>query len=88
VDDEPLILGSAKDHGVSDEDILHAYAFALGGYVDDSGERLLVMMVGPALTGVALLEIGVVERQDYDITCIVHAMPARAETLRKAGLTR
>lgn len=86
VDDEPLILGSAKDHNVADEDILSAYTFALGFYVDDTGERPLVMLVGPGIAGVTLYEVGVVERQDYDATCIVHAMQARPKTLRKAGV--
>jgi hypothetical protein len=88
VDDEPLILASAKSHEVSDEDILNAYSFALGYYVDESGERPLVMFVGTGGSGVVLYEIGVVEREDYDATCIVHAMEARDATLRKAGLSR
>ncbi|MDR2974803.1 MAG: hypothetical protein LBV00_08840, partial [Propionibacteriaceae bacterium] len=62
MDDEPLILGSADRHGVNDNDMLNAYAFALASYVDDSGDRPLVMFVGPGASGVTLYEIGVAER--------------------------
>ena len=88
MDDDPLILASAQHHGVPDDDILHAYAFAMAWYVDDSGDRPMVMFIGPARTGMILLEVGACEREDYDAICIVHAMRARPETLRKGGLTR
>jgi len=84
--DEPLILGSAHRHQVSDEDMLNAYAFALAWFVDESGTRPLIMLIGPSLSGSTLLEVGVVVRPDYDAICIVHAQAARVDTLRKGGL--
>jgi len=88
MDDDPLILESAKRHGIADEDMLHAYAFAVAWFVDDSSGRPLEMYIGPARTGMVLLEIGVAQREDYDAICIVHAMTATKATLRKGGLTR
>lgn len=43
------------------------------------------MLVGLSTSG-AVLEIGVVDRPDYGIICVVHAMTARPETLKKAGV--
>ncbi|MDR1186675.1 MAG: hypothetical protein LBK95_04365 [Bifidobacteriaceae bacterium] len=86
MDDEPLILASAKRHRLNDDDILNAYGFALAYFTDHSGERPLLMLLGPDCSGTSLLEIGVVERHDYDAVCIVHAMPARPASLQKGGL--
>ncbi|WP_068427003.1 hypothetical protein [Piscicoccus intestinalis] len=85
MDDEPLILESARRHGIDDDDILSAYAFVIGSFVDERGPRPLVMLVGLSTSG-AVLEIGVVDRPDYGIICVVHAMTARPETLKKAGV--
>ncbi|MDR0283357.1 MAG: hypothetical protein LBI33_00475 [Propionibacteriaceae bacterium] len=67
---------------------MHAYDFAVAAFSDDSGPRILVMYIGPARSGTTLIEVGAVERADYDAICLVHAMVARNETLRKGGLAQ
>ena len=73
----PVVLQSAARHGVTDEDALHAYAFAIDSFIVDEG---MVMYVGPDRSGL-LLEVGVVEW--HDELAIVHAMPARPRFLRE-----
>jgi hypothetical protein len=78
VDSEPpFVLESAGRHGVSEQDALHAYAFAVDSFIVDDG---MVMYVGPDGSG-RLLEVGVVEW--HDDLAIVHAMPARSKFLRR-----
>ena len=72
-DDEPLILPSAFKHGVSENDILHAW-------------REARMYVGPGVSGAVWYEIGTASRAGYDVELIVHAMKARKGYLRKEGL--
>jgi hypothetical protein len=72
---DPVILASARKHGVGDNDMLHAYhnpirVFSLGD---------LAMLIGADQTG-RLLEIGVATGEGVEF--IVHAMPARAKFLR------
>jgi hypothetical protein len=72
---DPVILESARKHGIHDDDILHAYrnptrVFDLDG---------LTMLIAAATDG-HLLEIGVVEGDGIDF--IVHAMTARDKFLR------
>jgi hypothetical protein len=74
--DEPIVLNSAKRHGVAEEDTLHAWAFAIDAYEVEDG---MVMYVGPARSG-APLEVGVIDWQG--ILAIAHAMPARDKFLR------
>lgn len=74
--DPPIFLQSASRHGVTEEDALHAWAFAIDAYTLREG---MVMYVGPGRAG-DLLEIGVVEW--YEELAIVHAMPARDQFLR------
>jgi len=71
---DPVILASARKHGVADEDMLHAYrnpirVFELEG---------LMMLVGGDQSG-ALLEIGVADAEGIEF--VVHAMPARTKFL-------
>lgn len=73
----PIVLDSAGRHGVSQEDALHAYAFAVDSFIVDEG---MVMYVGPDRSG-HLLEVGVVEW--HEDLAIVHAMPARPKFLRR-----
>ncbi len=73
---EPLIAPSARKHGISDDDILHAYAHPLRVFDLDEG---FTMLVGPSRAA-DLLEVGVVEGATGDV--VVHAMPARAKFLR------
>ena len=72
----PLIADSARKHGVSDEDILHAFNNPIR--VEDLDEGL-IMLVGPDHAG-NLYEIGAVD--SFDGPVVVHAMPARRKYLR------
>ncbi len=74
---EPVIASSARKHGIDDEDLLHAYRNATDAYALEEG---LVMLVGPARTGMPL-EIGVV-RSEEGTPVIVHAMEARSRFRR------
>ncbi|MCY3925822.1 MAG: hypothetical protein OXG52_10035 [bacterium] len=67
---QPVILGSARKHGVSDEDILHAYRNPIRLFdLDD-----VVMVIGPDRAA-RLLEVGIARREGVHF--IVHAMQAR-----------
>lgn len=71
---DPVILDSARKHGVHDNDMLHAYRNPIRVFEPDD----LVMIIGPARTG-ALLEIGVATAEGIDF--VVHAMSARPKYL-------
>jgi hypothetical protein len=72
---EPFIAGSARKHGVADEDMLHAYRNPIRVWPLDED---MTVFVGPDRAG-RLLEVGVV---DSDVgPAIVHAMPARPRFL-------
>lgn len=71
---DPVILASARKHGITDDDMLHAYRHPIRVFdLDD-----LTMLVGPD-EAARLLEIGVAEAEGVDF--IVHTMPARAKFL-------
>ena len=72
---DPVVLESARKHGISDADMLHAYRHPIRVFVVDD----LVMLVGGDEAG-RLLEIGVAEAEGVEF--IVHAMPARPRFLR------
>jgi hypothetical protein len=72
---DPVILASARKHGVTDEDMLHAYHHPMRVLLLDD----LTMLVGSDLSA-RLLEIGVSNREGIDF--IVHAMPARPKFIR------
>ena len=72
---EPVVIASARKHGVHDDDILHAYRHPTRVLQLDD----LVMLVGPSSTG-QLLEIGVSRADGIDF--IIHAMPARPKFTR------
>lgn len=71
---DPVILASARKHGVSDEDMLHAYRNPLRVFKLDD----LTMLIGPEPSA-RLLEIGVATAEGIDF--IVHAMAARTRFL-------
>ena len=71
---DPVILESARNHGISDNDMLHAYRNPIRVYVLDD----LVMLIGGDEAG-RLLEVGVVQAEGVEF--IVHAMPAREQFL-------
>jgi hypothetical protein len=72
---DPVILDSARKHGVGDEDSLHAYRYPIR--VFDLGD--IVMLIGADQHG-RLLEIGVAVGDGLNF--IVHVMPARPKFLR------
>ncbi len=72
---DPVILASARKHGVADEDIVHAYHHPIRVLVLDD----LTMLIGPDLSA-RLLEVGVSTREGIDF--VVHAMPARPKFIR------
>ncbi len=74
--DDPIIAESARKHGVSDEDMLHAYANPIRVFELDDG---LTMIIGGDLAAI-IYEIGVVEGTTASV--IVHAMRARDKYLR------
>ncbi len=73
---DPVILASARKHGINDNDMLHAYRNPIRVFELDE----LVMLIGAEESG-RLLEIGVVTGEDVDF--IVHAMEARPRFLRR-----
>ena len=71
---DPVILASARRHGIRDENMLHAYRNPIRVFeVDD-----LIMLIGPDESA-TLLEIGVAHGEGIDF--IVHAMAARPKFL-------
>ena len=71
---EPVILGSARKHGISDVDIVHAFRNPVQVFdLDD-----LTMLIGSSWAG-ELLEIGVAHAGSIDF--VVHAMLARPRYL-------
>jgi hypothetical protein len=73
---EPIIAESARKHGVSDEDILHAYWNPIRVFELDEG---FTMVIG-ANHAAIVFEIGVVDGIEAPV--IVHAMRAREKFLR------
>jgi hypothetical protein len=72
---DPVVLESARKHGISDDDMLHAYRNPIRVFVLDD----LVMLIGGDEAG-RLLEVGVAEAEGLEF--IVHAMPARQRFMR------
>ncbi len=73
----PAVASSALRHGLTEEQIQHAWRMAPDvGW--DAGEGVTIV-VGPGPSG-ELIEVGYVER--HEAVWIIHAMPARAKFLR------
>ena len=72
------ILPSGRKHGVSDDDIRHAFENAVASITvpDQPG---FAMMLGPDQSA-QLLKIGVLDDEDNDY--VIHAMPARPKYLK------
>ena len=71
---DPVILASARRHGVRDDNMLHAYRNPIRLFEADD----LTMLIGPDESA-TLLEIGVAHAEGIDF--IVHAMAARPKFL-------
>lgn len=74
---DPVIIASARRHGVDDEDILHAYRHPIR--IIDLPDDDLMMLIGPDQAA-RLLEIGVSTAEGIEF--VIHAMPARNKFLR------
>ncbi|AIT61393.1 hypothetical protein [Corynebacterium doosanense] len=74
--DEPIIAQSALRHGLSDDEILHAYRNPLRAW--DLGDGF-TMLIG-ANQAAIILEVGYI--QGTTAVVIVHAMRARKKFLR------
>jgi hypothetical protein len=72
---DPVVLPSARRHGITDADALHAYRQPIRVFDLDG----LTMLIGADTTG-RVLEIGVAVGDGVEF--IVHAMPAREKFLR------
>jgi hypothetical protein len=72
---DPVVLASARRHGIPDDDMLHAYRHPIRVFDLDG----LTMLVGADISG-RLLEVGVAVGEGIEF--IVHAMPARQKFLR------
>ena len=71
---DPVVLNSARKHGVSDDDMLHVYRNPIRFFdLED-----LVILIGPDRSA-RLIEIGVARSEGIEF--IVHAMAARAKFL-------
>jgi hypothetical protein len=73
---EPLIIASARKHGLADDDILHAFNHPVCYEDLDDG---FVMIVGPTRSA-QLIELGLIDTDHGPV--IVHAMTARRKYLR------
>lgn len=76
MDDDPIIAESARKHGVSDDDVMHAYAHPIRVFDLDDG---FTMIIGANLAAV-IFEIGVIDGVTSPV--IVHAVNARDRFLR------
>jgi hypothetical protein len=70
------IEASARKHGVSDDDMLHALRHHWRAFETDDPD--VTMFIGPSGAG-SPLEVGVVS--DDDGTAVIHAMRARPKFL-------
>ena len=70
------IEASARKHGVSDEDMLHALRHHWRAFETDDSD--VTMFIGPSSAG-APVEVGVVS--DEDGIAVIHAMRARPKFL-------
>ena len=72
------IVPSARKHGISDDDIRHAFEHAVAAItVPDQPD--FSMLVGPDLAA-RVLDIGVLMAHDNEY--VIHPMPARAKYLK------
>jgi hypothetical protein len=71
------IHASARKHGISDADMLHAIRMAIRTYRHGN----LVMYIGADQAGIRLLEVGVMDANDDHPLKVIHAMSARSKFL-------
>jgi hypothetical protein len=67
---DPVILASARKHGVADDDMLHAYRNPIRVFEFDE----LTMLIGPDPAG-RLLEVGTATAEGTEFHRSCHACP-------------
>ncbi len=72
---DPVILASARRHGIADDDMLHAYRNPVRVFEFDE----LAMLIGADQAG-RMLEVGLATADNVEF--VVHAMTARPKFLR------
>lgn len=72
---DPVILASARRHGITDDDMLHAYRNPVRVFEFDK----LAMLIGSDQAG-RMLEVGLTAAEGVEF--IVHAMTARPKFVR------
>jgi hypothetical protein len=72
---DPVVLASARKHGITDDDILHAYRNPIRIFEFDE----LTMLIGAGQDGQEL-EVGLATAEGVDF--VIHAMIARPKFLR------
>ena len=72
---DPVILASARKHGVTDDEMLHAYRNPIRVFEFED----LTMLIGADASG-RLLEVGIAIAEGIEF--VAHAMPARQKFLR------
>lgn len=75
---EIVIHGTARKHGITDEDIHHAFRNTM--YVAEHQDENFRMVIGGDSTG-RLIEIGYTINPE-GVVFLIHAMPARRKHLR------
>lgn len=81
----PIILESARKHGKTNDDILHAWNNALGFYdIEADHEPPKSLAIGPDLAG-NLLEVIYLELENTDV--IIHAMTLQPKYFPLLGET-
>ena len=81
----PVILESARKHGKTNDDILHAWNNALGFYdIEVDREPPKSLAIGPDLAG-NLLEVIYLELEQADV--VIHAMTLQPKYLPLLGDT-
>jgi hypothetical protein len=81
----PVILGSARKHGKTNEDILHAWNNALGFYnIEADHEPPKSLVIRPDRAG-NLLEVIYLELEEADV--VIHAMTLQPKYLPLLGDT-
>ena len=72
------IVASARKHGISDDDIRHAFINAVAA-ITTADQSDFTMLIGADIAG-KFLEIGVLAAEDNDY--VIHAMAARSRYLK------
>ena len=72
---DPVILASARRHGITDDEMLHAYRNPVRVFEFDE----LAMLIGSDQAG-RMLEVGLTAAEGVEF--IVHAMTARPKFVR------